>query len=190
MEVRMHTTSTLNPNQKAPIRAWTLAVALMLATITPSAAQSYGQLPPARYTQYGSNVKQPSLKERITNTVSKDSLRNSLPPTVLDSFVLQSGRDEKIYGDEGYMGPPEEQDFKPENRINAGFDLKTFAGLTTGHGDMMPSAWGFDYEKSWSGPFFIEEEIIRTPPGAEKPVKNAQNQIDFDSAAPSAWPDF
>ncbi len=68
-----------------------------------------------------------------------------LPPTSTDSFVRQAaGQAENIYGDEGHEGPPPFSEFEYQNRINSGiFDIRD-KGLTTGHGSLMPSAWGRD----------------------------------------------
>ncbi len=67
-----------------------------------------------------------------------------LPPTTLDSFVQQAGGQAfYIYGDEGTDGPPPLNGFEPQNRINAGIQADS-AGLTTGHGSLLPSAWGKD----------------------------------------------
>jgi hypothetical protein len=76
-----------------------------------------------------------------------------LPPTNLDSFVHQAGgRAEEIYGDEGVNGLPPIDGFNFQNRIDFGIvdSVDEFgvlqnrnAGLTTGHGSLMPSAWGW-----------------------------------------------
>lgn len=68
-----------------------------------------------------------------------------LPPTSLDSFVRHAaGNAELIYGDEGHEGPPPFSFFEYENRINNGiYDIRD-KGLTTGHGSVLPSAWGRD----------------------------------------------
>lgn len=79
----------------------------------------------------------------------------TLPPTRLDSFVhhaLITGHAEHIYGDEGVFGPPPYTGFNIKHRINIGICGKRDEGLTTGHGDYMPDAWGSD-------------EFLR-PPGA------------------------
>jgi hypothetical protein len=71
--------------------------------------------------------------------------RRGLPPTTLDSFVWQAGgRAEEIYGDEGVDGLPPIDGFNPQNRINYGIFGSRDAGLTTGHGSIMPAAWGGD----------------------------------------------
>jgi len=65
-----------------------------------------------------------------------------LPPTTLDSFVANAGGSaEMIYGDEGSDGPPPLSEFTAANRINTGI---MSPGLTTGHGSLMPAAWGGD----------------------------------------------
>ncbi|HND69119.1 MAG TPA: hypothetical protein PL112_20100, partial [Candidatus Obscuribacter sp.] len=68
-----------------------------------------------------------------------------LPPTVLDSFVYNAGANaENIYGDEGVNGLPPIDNFKKCNRIDAGITGIRDLGLTTGHGSVMPDAWGAD----------------------------------------------
>lgn len=70
--------------------------------------------------------------------------RNGLPPTRLDSFVLNAGgHAAHIYGDEGVTLPPYEE-FTKVHRINIGIMGDRDAGLTTGHGSYMPDAWGGD----------------------------------------------
>lgn len=74
------------------------------------------------------------------------SMRNGLPATTLDSFVTSAAESaDMIYGDEGIgANPPPYFLFSPEHRIGSGFYGMTNAGLTTGHGSYMPSAWGRD----------------------------------------------
>jgi hypothetical protein len=76
-----------------------------------------------------------------------------LPPTSLAGFVDGAGGlADRIFGDEGAVGPPPDNDgFGPDNRINAGIQGRTSEGLTTGHpsvrgrpGGLLPSAWGRD----------------------------------------------
>ncbi len=68
-----------------------------------------------------------------------------LPYATLDSFVHQAGgRREEIYGDEGVNGLPPIDGFNPQNRINSGIFGYRNAGLTTGHGSILPAAWGGD----------------------------------------------
>lgn len=71
--------------------------------------------------------------------------RNGLPNTTLDSFVLNAqGSKEQIYGDEGADGIPPYFEFTKAHRINTGIQGTRAQGLTTGHGSMMPDAWGGD----------------------------------------------
>lgn len=75
-----------------------------------------------------------------------------LPPVNMDSFVQQAGgAAEAIYGDEGVGGRekngaslPPYDGFGASHRIDAGIFGARDAGLTTGHGSNMPSAWGAD----------------------------------------------
>lgn len=61
------------------------------------------------------------------------------------SFVHQAGgAAEAIHGDEGIKTPPPYFGFDQSHRINAGIFGNRDAGLTTGHGSIMPSAWGDD----------------------------------------------
>jgi hypothetical protein len=70
---------------------------------------------------------------------------NSLPPTNLDSFVKQSGGHAyHIYGDEGLDGPPPYMSFDKVHRINTGITDARDKGITTGHGSLLPDAWGKD----------------------------------------------
>ena len=111
-----------------------------------------------------------------------------LPPTNLDSFVYQAGTNaEMIYGDEPlptggegtsgggqqegggqFAGLPPQFGFTTDCRINAGITGQNAAGLTTGHGGLMPSAWGAD-------------EFLSAP-GEWCNTANGGNQI-IDSAA-------
>ncbi len=73
------------------------------------------------------------------------SIRNGLPPTSMDSFVLNAeGQAEAIYGDEGTDGLPPYDEFTPQHRINMGITGIRDSGLTTGHGSMLPPASGGD----------------------------------------------
>ena len=75
-----------------------------------------------------------------------------LPPTRLDSFVYQAGgMAEQIYGDEGVGGLPPIFGFNAGNRIDAGIQGVNAQGITTGHGSVMPAAWGDGYEMCMSG---------------------------------------
>jgi hypothetical protein len=72
-------------------------------------------------------------------------VRNGLPPTTMDSFVHEAGGNaETIYGDEGTDSIPPYFGFDYSHRINKGIVAQRDKGLTTGHGSMMPSAWGAD----------------------------------------------
>jgi len=74
-----------------------------------------------------------------------DGLRNGLPPTTMDSFVYEAAdQAEHIYGDEGVDGLPPYFGFDYVHRINNGITNQRDAGLTTGHGSYLPSAWGAD----------------------------------------------
>ncbi|MFX9676748.1 hypothetical protein ABTO97_19115, partial [Acinetobacter baumannii] len=71
--------------------------------------------------------------------------RGGLPATTLDSFVKNAGGNaEAIYGDEGTTKIPPYFGFSYDHRINAGITGSRDAGLTTGHGSTLPSAWGAD----------------------------------------------
>jgi hypothetical protein len=80
--------------------------------------------------------------------------RNNLPPTLMDSFVMNSvlnGTSFMVYGDEGsgnandgFGGLPPLSNFTYEDRIERGISGTTAAGLTTGHSSYLPSATGFD----------------------------------------------
>jgi hypothetical protein len=84
--------------------------------------------------------------QRVPASAFNLPLTNGLPATNLDSFVFQAGAmADQIYGDESIQGQPEFNDgFAANHRINAGITGVNDAGLTTGHGSVMPSAWGAD----------------------------------------------
>jgi hypothetical protein len=68
-----------------------------------------------------------------------------LPPTSLDSFVTNAGgQAELIYGDEGTDSIPPYFEFDQTHRIIRGINGIDYQGLTTGHGSMLPNAWGGD----------------------------------------------
>lgn len=76
---------------------------------------------------------------------SAPQMRNGLPPTTLDSFVYEAGEHkEHIYGDEGTTSIPPYMGFSKPHRINTGIMDQRDQGLTTGHGSLMPDAWGRD----------------------------------------------
>lgn len=96
--------------------------------------------------------------------------RNGLPAVSMDSFVKNAGAyAEQIYGDEGAEGLPQIEKFLPENRINFGIVGDRASGLTTGHGSVLPNAWGADdktggTEWSMSGPYPVElQQRIQIP---------------------------
>lgn len=66
--------------------------------------------------------------------------RNGLPRTELSGFV-RGGNAEAIYGDEGADGIPPYFEFTAQHRIQRGIQSN---GLTTGHGSVLPAAWGGD----------------------------------------------
>ena len=72
-------------------------------------------------------------------------LRNGLPPTNMDSFVFEAGGSkELIYGDEGVWDIPPYFEFTKDHRINTGITDRRYTGLTTGHSEFLPDAWGAD----------------------------------------------
>lgn len=115
-----------------------LGLSLFCAPL-PVFAQNAQQMTPQQYQQYLLLMQQQQQKQH--------SYRGrSLPPCQLDSFVADAGgAAEMIYGDEGSDGPPPLDGFGKGSRINSGI---TSPGLTTGHGSMMPDAWGGD---EWTG---------------------------------------
>jgi hypothetical protein len=81
----------------------------------------------------------------ITPPSATGAMRNGLPATTTDSFVYQAGgQAELIYGDEGVYDIPPYFEFTKEHRIAAGIFGQRDAGLTTGHGSLLPDAWGGD----------------------------------------------
>lgn len=135
-----------------------------------------------------------------------------LPPTNLDSFVYQAGgRAEEIYGDEGVDGLPPIDGFNAQNRIDAGIFGTRNAGLTTGHGSLMPAAWGWadgtSNEWAWTGdksgnqlPIYVPQSPLTAGgilnsvttglgvgterPGEMAPVRIADPSINYDRNAP------
>jgi hypothetical protein len=93
---------------------------------------------------------------------------NGLPPTMLDSFVYNAGgMAELIYGDEGTTDIPPYFVFDQSHRINTGISGVDAQGLTTGHGSVLPNAWGGD---EFVGPEFSM---------AGSPMPNAPGVINF-----------
>ncbi|MBS2006208.1 MAG: hypothetical protein JST01_04165 [Cyanobacteria bacterium SZAS TMP-1] len=103
---------------------------------------------------------------------------NGLPPCTMDSFVYEAGAHaEDIYGDEGTAGLPPLAGFTKASRINAGIMDTRDQGLTTGHGSMMPDAWGAD-------------EFIAPPNGewGRSGVRNHTSGDNMDGTAPLQGP--
>ena len=106
-----------------------------------------------------------------------------LPVCNLDSFVHQAGAQaEMMYGDEGTTGLPPLWGFTQASRINAGITGINDAGLTTGHGSYMPSAWGADEklappngEWDMSGPNGGNEQYNNAAAGLD--ASDAQDQV-------------
>ncbi len=111
-------------------------------------------------------------------------MRNGLPPTRIDSFVLNAGvYAEHIYGDEGTgCQPPPYDCFSEAHRINTGIRGERNIGLTTGHGSVLPDATGRD---EFSGAPESSQSGARTVSYVEIPFKNEQ-VIDY---APEQFPD-
>lgn len=100
---------------------------------------------PAVQTSYSSRTMTSGVGVSSGSANASGYLRNSLPPTRLDSFVLNAGgHAEHIYGDEGADGIPPYFGFNTVHRINTGIVGDRDAGLTTGHGSYMPDAFGAD----------------------------------------------
>lgn len=123
-------------------------LAALILSICPANAQDLSSLIGATGIVPGTTVSPqvyamlpPALQALVK--VKSASGRN-LPTTTLDSFVRESGYDENIYGDEGTDGLPPLDSFLPQNRIDFGIVGTRRAGLTTGHGSIMPAAWGGD----------------------------------------------
>lgn len=95
-----------------------------------------------------SSVAQPSLAQaqrQTSITPPSVAYRAFLPATQMDSFVQEAGAHANhIYGDEGTDGPPPYMGFNKPHRINTGILDKRDQGITTGHGSIMPDAWGRD----------------------------------------------
>ncbi len=93
----------------------------------------------------------------LANPADAQAVRNGLPPTTTDSFVRNAGAfADAIYGDEGQGDQlPQYEHFTQDHRINTGILGLRDAGLTTGHGSVLPNAWGGD-EFTMSGPEFSQ----------------------------------
>lgn len=91
---------------------------------------------PLRATTHVRGNASPQLAKAGFHRFDKRFTFGQLPPTRLDSFVLNSGDPESVYGDEGGDGPPEMAYFMPQNTIEMGImtgDQTTAGGLTTAH---------------------------------------------------------
>ena len=101
----------------------------------------------------------------LDNLIGGTGTYNGLPGTNMDSFVYQSmlnGTADSIYGDEGSNSiPPISTGFIYADRINNGIWGSNAAGLTTGHGSYLPSAWGFDEFISPPGEWYQSGQIGR-----------------------------
>ncbi len=90
---------------------------------------------------------------------------NGLPPTVMDSFVRNSGASaDLIYGDEGTDGPPPYSEFTQMHRIESGIHGGTAKGLTTGHRSNLPSAWGND--EFLGAEWYLQPEVSYNRPAS------------------------
>ncbi len=112
--------------------------------------------------------------------------RNGLPETTLDSFVLQAkGNADAIYGDEGTVGLPPfgEPGFTPDHRIERGITGDRSKGLTTGHGSVLPAAWGGD-EFVKGSEFSLSGTETLAPVARFYAVKNVSENVDasYDSS--------
>jgi hypothetical protein len=114
-----------------------------------------------------------AVLQQLMNGNQRQRNNRGLPVTSMDSFVLNAGGSaEAIYGDEGVDGPPPYFGFSADHRIDAGIQGQRSAGLTTGHGSIMPDAWGGDE--------FIGQEWCSTNRG--RPPMNIGGQ-NLDAAA-------
>lgn len=102
------------------------------------------QMLPARAQNVGDIVTGQVLNQLLGGN-QRNRSRRQLPPVQMDSFVDQAGgAAELIYGDEGADGLPPYFGFNASHRIDNGIQGIRDQGLTTGHGSLMPSAWGGD----------------------------------------------
>jgi hypothetical protein len=141
-------------------RAFALSILLSSFLTLPSLAQSMDYDPssgtPFQETQINgqaasSNYTVQAQANQITgiyrNPLDTNNAQtvNGLPPTMMDSFVYNAGGNaELIYGDEGTTDIPPYFTFDYTHRINYGISGVDAAGLTTGHGSVLPNAWGGD----------------------------------------------
>lgn len=73
------------------------------------------------------------------NLALKQLGKKSLPPTRLEGFVMNSGKNDAIYGGDGVL-LPKYFTFQMSNRIETGMNMPD---LTTKHRMNGPSAWDF-----------------------------------------------
>lgn len=73
------------------------------------------------------------------NIALKQLGKKSLPPTRLEGFVMNSGKNDAIYGGDGVL-LPKYFTFQQFNRIESGMNMPD---LTTKHRISGPSAWDF-----------------------------------------------
>lgn len=136
--------------------------ALVSVTVLPAGAQGFKPSHGKRLSQAFLNNSMGGNRSGFTNaqkvalrptgattlgyTPQVKGMRNGLPPTSSDSFVLNAGADaELIYGDESVgRQPPPYMFFTEAHRINNGIRGDRNTGLTTGHGSYMPDASGRD----------------------------------------------
>jgi hypothetical protein len=108
-------------------------------------------------------------------------VRNGLPPCRMDSFVYEAKQNytaDLIYGDEGDWNQPPFFGFTEQHRIDRGIWGVSNQGLTTGHSEYLPDAWGGDEfigkpEWSQSGPnsgqYTTYQEPATLPPDVIPP---------------------
>lgn len=150
---------------------------------------------------------------------SQPGLRNGLPPTVMDSFVTNAAENaDMIYGDEGGSASepsgakaeksqsgevlgywdsrlPPYFGFTSQHRINNGILDNSNAGLTTGHGSVLPDAWGYDEfrngtEWSMSGPSTSQQLNLANLNTSVKPMQLAGYDGGMPTSVDSAPPGF
>lgn len=131
----------VNPDALTPIYDMSLPGGISSAYSDPRFAYQGGTS--SAYSNPGASLSVPLAFARAqAGGVARD--RRGLPPTSLDSFVLNAGgMSEMIYGDEGAGGLPPYFGFDQGHRINTGIVGQRAAGLTTGHASALPEAWGW-----------------------------------------------
>lgn len=129
-----------------PFRSWCLmtqaAAIYKVATACLVAAVAAIVVDPKAQSQTNVQSQAPS---QVAMSPGASQASASLPPTRLDSFVLESkGHADAIYGNEGQDGPPPYLNFDKTHRINTGITDDRDKGITTNHGSLLPDAWGRD----------------------------------------------